>query len=85
MQDANRYHGYFVLISNKEKDPFECLRKYRKRETIESFFEAGKQNGDKAHDTKAILDDEAKLKSWLCNTPLYLHLLFFSGSLYFSF
>lgn len=123
IQDANRYHGYFVLISNKEKDPFECLRKYRKRETIESFFEAekqhadgarlrvwntdtlrgrmfvqfvslcyyeyfseeirklkavlGKENGDKAHDTKAILDDEAKLKSWLCNTPLYLQLQWF--------
>ena len=44
--DANRYHGYFVLISNKEKDPFECLRKYRKRETIESFFEAEKQKAD---------------------------------------
>ena len=43
---ANKYHGYFVLISNKEKDPFECLRKYRKRETIESFFEAEKQHAD---------------------------------------
>lgn len=116
--DANKYHGYFVLVSNKEKDPFECLRKYRKRETIESFFEAGKQhadgnrvrvwntdtlrgrmfvqfvslcyyeylneeirklkkslgkeNGDAAHDTKAVLNNESKLKSWLCNTPLYL-------------
>lgn len=46
IQDANKYHGYFVLVSNKEKDPFECLRKYRKRETIESFFEAGKQHAD---------------------------------------
>ena len=44
--DANKYHGYFVLVSNKERDPFECLRKYRKRETIESFFEAGKQHAD---------------------------------------
>lgn len=43
---ANRYHGYFVLVSNKEKDSFECLRKYRKRETIESFFEAMKQHAD---------------------------------------
>lgn len=120
---ANKYHGYFVLVSNREKDPFECLRKYRKRETIESFFEAGKQhadgnrvrvwnpdtlrgrmfvqfvslcyyeylneeirklkrslgkgNGDAAHDTKAVLDNESKLKSWLCNTPLYLQLQWF--------
>ena len=44
--EANKYHGYFVLISNKEKDPFECLRKYRRRETIESFFEAEKQHTD---------------------------------------
>ena len=121
--DANKYHGYFVLVSNKEKEPFECLRKYRKRETIESFFEAGKQhadgnrarvwntdtlrgrmfvqfvslcyyeylneeirklkeslgkkNGDAAHDTKAVLNNESKLKSWLCNTPLYLQLQWF--------
>ena len=44
--DANSYHGYFVLVSNKEKDPFECLRKYRRRETIESFFKAEKQYTD---------------------------------------
>ena len=113
----------FDLVSNKEKNPFECLRKYHKRETIESFFEAGKQHadgtrvrvwdtdtlrgrmfvqfvslcyyeylneeirklkqtlgkesGDAAHDTKAILDNELKLKSWLCNTPLYLQLQWF--------
>ena len=47
-EDAFRYHGYFVLIANKEKDPFECLRKYRKRETIESFFQAEKQRADGA-------------------------------------
>jgi len=46
IKDATRYHGYFVLVSNKEKDPFECLRKYRRRETIESFFEAEKQHAD---------------------------------------
>ncbi len=44
--NANKYHGYFVLVSNKEKDPFEALRKYRRRETIESFFEADKQHAD---------------------------------------
>ena len=41
-----KYHGYFALVSNCEKDPFECLRKYRRRETIEFFFEAGKQKAD---------------------------------------
>jgi len=46
VREASRYHGYFTLVSNKEKDPFECLRKYRKRETIESFFEAKKQHAD---------------------------------------
>jgi transposase len=46
IKEAYRYHGYFALISNKEKDPFECLRKYRQRETIESFFEAMKQHAD---------------------------------------
>ena len=46
IKDAIKYHGYFVLVSNKENDPFECLRKYRKRETIESFFEADKQHAD---------------------------------------
>lgn len=45
-EEAYKYHGYFALVSNKEKEPFECLRKYRKRETIESFFEAGKQHTD---------------------------------------
>jgi len=45
-QEAYRYHGFFVLVSDKEKDTFECLRKYRKRETIESFFETEKQHAD---------------------------------------
>jgi transposase len=45
-RDAKKYHGYFALVSNCEKDPFECLRKYRKRETIESFFESMKQRAD---------------------------------------
>ena len=41
-----KYHGYFALVSNCEKDPFECLLKYRHRETIEFFFESGKQRAD---------------------------------------
>lgn len=47
-QAAYRYHGFFALVSNKEKEPFECLSKYRKRETIESFFETEKQHADGA-------------------------------------
>jgi transposase len=45
-KEAKKYHGYFVLISNCEKEPFECLRKYRKREYIESYFESMKQRAD---------------------------------------
>ena len=47
-REAKKYFGYFALVSNCEKDPFECLRKYRKRETIESFFESHKQRADGA-------------------------------------
>ena len=41
-----KYHGYFALVSNCEKDAAECLRKYRARETIASFFQSGKQRAD---------------------------------------
>ena len=41
-----KYHGYFALVSNCEKDVSECLCKYRRRETIELFFESGKQRAD---------------------------------------
>ena len=44
--EAKKYHGYFALISNCEKEPFECLHKYRQRETIESYFESMKQHAD---------------------------------------
>lgn len=43
-----KHHRHFALVSNREKDPFECLRKYRRRENIEFFFEAGKQKKDGA-------------------------------------
>ena len=43
---AKRHHGYFALVSNCEKEPFECLLKYRKRETIESYFESMKRHAD---------------------------------------
>lgn len=42
-REAKKYLGFFALVSNCEKNPFECLRKYRKRETIESYFESMKQ------------------------------------------
>jgi transposase len=45
-KEAKKRHGFFALVSNSEKDTFECLRKYRKRETIESFFESMKQRAD---------------------------------------
>lgn len=44
--ERKRYHGYFALVSNCEKETFECLRKYRLRGTIEAFFESGKQKAD---------------------------------------
>lgn len=43
IRDAKKYNGVFVLVSNKEKDTFEALRKFRKREWIEDFFEEYKQ------------------------------------------
>jgi transposase len=45
-REAKKSHGYFALVSNSEKDTFESLRKYRKRETIEAFFETMKQRVD---------------------------------------
>ena len=46
--EQKKYYGFFALVSNCEKDAFECLRKYRRRETIESFFESVKQRADGA-------------------------------------
>ena len=43
IRKAKKYNGIFVLVSNKEKDTFEALRKFRKREWIEDFFEEYKQ------------------------------------------
>lgn len=43
IRDAKKYNGVFVLVANKENDPFEALKKYRKREWIENFFEEYKQ------------------------------------------
>lgn len=43
VREAKKYNGVFVLVANKEKDSFEALRKFRKREWIEDFFEEYKQ------------------------------------------
>ena len=45
-RETKNYHGYFALVSNCEKEPFECLLKYRKRETVESCFETTKRHAD---------------------------------------
>ena len=122
---AYRYQGYFALVSNREKDAFECLRKYRKRETIEDFFAEGKQYADgkrprvwdtdtlrgrmfvqfvalcyyeyfsdkvrqmkqSLYDsledaekmTKAELNANRKLLTWIKNTPLYIQLQWFDA------
>ena len=41
IRERKEENGYFALVSNCEKEPFECLHKYHRRETIEFFFEAG--------------------------------------------
>lgn len=43
---AKKYHGYFTLVSNSEKNTFEALSKYRKREHIEDYFRSAKQHAD---------------------------------------
>jgi transposase len=44
--ETKKYHGYFALVSNCEKEPFECLLLYRKREYIESCFHNLKRRTD---------------------------------------
>jgi transposase len=46
--EARKYHGYFSIVSNSEKDTFTALSKYRKREYIEDYFRSAKQNADSA-------------------------------------
>lgn len=48
ISEQKEHHGYFALVSNCEKEAFECLSKYRRRETIEFFFESVKQRADGA-------------------------------------
>lgn len=46
--EASRFFGCFALVSNKERDCFEALAKYRQREHVEDHFELGKQQVDGA-------------------------------------
>lgn len=43
-REACRYHGYFALVSNHEKNQFEALKKYRQREKIEEYFQMAKED-----------------------------------------
>jgi transposase len=44
--ETKKYHGYFALVSNCEKEPFGCLLRYRKREYIELCFRNLKRRTD---------------------------------------
>ena len=44
--EKKKYHGYFTLVSNSEKDTFSALEKYRKREYVENHFRLSKQSAD---------------------------------------
>ncbi len=54
-----------------------CSYEYLNEEIRKLKDTLGKENGDAAHDTRAILESEQKLRSWLCDTPLYLQLQWF--------
>jgi transposase len=43
IREKKKYNGVFVLAASSEKDTFEALRKFRRREWIEDFFEEYKQ------------------------------------------
>lgn len=44
--EAQAYCGFFVLVSNSVKDPFEALRDYRAREKVEEVFATYKESFD---------------------------------------
>lgn len=46
IEEAKRYCGYFVLVSNEIKDPFDALKAYRSREKIEELFATYKDSFD---------------------------------------
>lgn len=46
IEEAKCYWGYFVLVSNEIKDPFDALKAYRSREKIEELFATYKDSFD---------------------------------------
>ena len=54
-----------------------CYYEYISNEIRRIKSTLGKPNGDPAHDLKENLKLEAKLKTWLENTPVYLTLQWF--------
>ena len=46
IEEAKRYWGYFVLVSNEIKDPFDALKAYRSREKLEELFATYKDSFD---------------------------------------
>ena len=46
IEEAKRYWGYFVLVSNEIKEPFDALKAYRSREKIEELFATYKDSFD---------------------------------------
>lgn len=45
----SKYHGFLVLVSNKEKDANKALEKYRKREYVEENIKNSKFHGGSNH------------------------------------
>jgi hypothetical protein len=74
-KEAKRHHGFFALVSNHGKDPFECLGKYRRRETIESFFQSMKGRADgmrvRVWDTDTL---RGRMFAWLVALCYYEYL-----------
>ena len=54
-----------------------CYYEYLSEELRKLKAVLGNEIGDAEHDTKNNIANELKLKSWLCNTPLYLQLQWF--------
>lgn len=56
-REAMKYHGYFAPVSNRQKDPFVCLERYRERAGVETFFRIDKEQLDGSR--SRVWDDAA--------------------------
>lgn len=56
-EDACKYHGIFMIVTNRNNGTFDTLSWYRKREEIEDFFRRAKQDACMRH--VAVWSDEA--------------------------